>query len=358
MIISKQQLDADVLSVYNSNTEQFNKKYYLKNGKYSEAVIVRIYGKWSSLCKSLELPYAKRNEYSKEEILKDIKSVCESTNNYTRDNYLEHGKYSKCTVDKFCTSWNDALETLGFEINMNKNVSKEDVITEMLRLQELHKGYFTAEIQRKESKYSQRVIDRLFGSFSEMLIELDLRSPYGKAISDEQIINELKSIYDTYGTIYCDLIDEFCSVSFATVIHRFGSLYNAYELAGINFDDKFSRLSNMVINLANDILGEKPKREKTFKWLVNPNTNRNLYIDAYYKNHNLAIEIDGRQHFVTGSFVGTKGHQISTKELEIIQNRDALKTELINKNNIKLLRIPYNYTIDQIIESINLAIKG
>ena len=131
-LITKQQLDNDVLSVYNSNTKEFNKKYYLKHGKYSEAVINRIYGKWSDLCKDLKLPYAKRNEYSKEEVLKDIKLICESTNNYTRDNYLEHGKYSKCTVDKFCTNWNTALKTLDFDIDAIPEATEDDLDDEFI----------------------------------------------------------------------------------------------------------------------------------------------------------------------------------------------------------------------------------
>lgn len=354
-LITKQQLDEDVLSIYNSNTKEFNKKYYLKHGKYSEAVINRIHGKWSDLCKDLKLPYAKRNEYSKEEVLKDIKLICESTNNYTRDNYIEHGKYSASTVNKFCTNWNTTLETLEFEINMRKNVSKEDVITEMLRLQELHKGYFTAEIQRKNSKYSQPVIDRLFGSFSEMLIELDLRSPYGKAISDEQALQELKDVFKKFNTIYCDLVDEFCILSPATYINRFGSMNNAYNKAGIINTDNSSKLSLYVIGIANSIIGEDHQPEHTFSWLKNPNTNRHLPVDAYYPNHKLVIEVDGKQHYKP-SFVSDR--YISEDELKIIQYRDSIKDDLIPKHSLKLLRIPYYYTIDQIIESVTQSIKG
>lgn len=343
-MITKSQLDENVINFYNNNINSFNKKNYIKHG-YSESIIVKYYGKWSNLCEYLNLPYAKRNRYSKDEILLDIKTVIAKTNNATRDNYAIHGIYSKCAYEKYIGNWNEILTILNIDINMNKNYSKEDVIDEMLSLQQKHNGYFTAEIQRKYSKYSQPVIDRLFGSFSNMLRELNLRSPYGKNISNEEIIKQIKDIYLKYGTISCDLIDEHSCLSAATIINRFGSMQNAYELAGV--EQRIinqSKLSIYILNICNNILNETPKLEYTFEWLINPKTNKKLRVDAYYPNNNLIIEVDGEQHF--------KEKTSFKSSLKEIKYRDSIKDILIPKNNINLLRIPYYFSIDQIIKSV------
>lgn len=349
-IISKEQLVESVLKFYNENPNNFNHKNYRKYG-FSDSVINKYYGKWSNLCEELNLPYAKRNRYTKEEVLQDIKEVISTTNSTNRENYLKHGKYSRAVFEKFFGSWNEILELLDYKINMYKNVTKEEVIQEMLRLQEKHNGYFTAVIQRKESKYSQPIIDRLFGSFSNMLRELNLRSPYGKAITDEEIINEIKDIYNRFGTISGDLIDEFSSLSTPTIIHRFGSMQEAYEKANVSpSDDNQSKLSKYVLSIANSILNETPKLEYTFPWLINPRTNKKLRVDAYYPKNNIIIEVDGRQHFDPNCFRTNEG-------FEVIKYRDNLKDTLIPKNNIKLLRIPYNYTLEEISNAIESS-KG
>lgn len=350
-MITIEQLNQSVLNFYNTNPNNFNKKNYIKNG-YSESVIVKYYGKWSNLCEALKLPYAKRNRYTKEEVLSDIKNVISETGSTNRDNYLKYGIYSKAIYEKFFGSWNNILSILGCELNMSKKVTKDEVISEMLRLQEKYDGYFTAEIQRKESKYSQTIIDRIFGSFSNMLKELELRSPYCKAISDEEVIKEMQDIFEKYGTISCDLIDEFSSLSSVTVISRLGSMQNAYELANISqLYDNQSQLSKYVLNIANSILNEKPKLEHTFDWLVNPRTNKKLRVDAFYQKNNLIIEVDGRQHFDSKCFKSNEG-------FEAIQYRDSIKDDLIPKNNIKLLRIPYYYSLEEIVNVVYEISKG
>ena len=68
--------------------------------------------------------------------------------------------------------------------------------------------------------------------------------------------------------------------------------------------------------------------EKTFDWLKNIN---NLYLDFYIPNIKIAIECQGKQHFISSDFYGGE------KTLNEIKERDLLKRKLCDKNGIKIL---------------------
>lgn len=68
--------------------------------------------------------------------------------------------------------------------------------------------------------------------------------------------------------------------------------------------------------------------EKTFDWLKNIN---NLYLDFYIPNIKIAIECQGKQHFISSDFYGGE------KTLNEIKERDLLKRTLCDKNGIKIL---------------------
>ncbi len=83
-------------------------------------------------------------------------------------------------------------------------------------------------------------------------------------------------------------------------------------------------------------------------WLKNPKTGRNLELDFYCHEKSLAIEVDGRQHYMeTPHFHPTSDH---FRQQEM---RDQLKDQLCRLNGVKLIRIPYTITnYDHIVEFI------
>lgn len=68
--------------------------------------------------------------------------------------------------------------------------------------------------------------------------------------------------------------------------------------------------------------------------------------DFYLPNHNLLIEYDGEQHFKpTGYFGGDE-------KLESQKRRDSMKNKYALENNIRLLRIPYYYSDEEVFKAI------
>jgi hypothetical protein len=73
-------------------------------------------------------------------------------------------------------------------------------------------------------------------------------------------------------------------------------------------------------------------------WLRNPRTGKNLELDYYCEELNLAIEYNGKQHyFYTGFF---HNHD-PIKFIKQIQ-RDNFKENMCKKLGINLISIPYN----------------
>ena len=99
-------------------------------------------------------------------------------------------------------------------------------------------------------------------------------------------------------------------------------------------------IEEFLIN--NHIKYEKEKRFKDCKY------KRTLPFDFYLEDYNLCIEFDGKQHFEESYY----GNCLEQQKL-----RDKIKNEYCNKNNIELLRIPYN-NIDNIDEQILLMINN
>lgn len=83
------------------------------------------------------------------------------------------------------------------------------------------------------------------------------------------------------------------------------------------------------------------EREATFEWL---RCKRYLYLDFYLPEYNIAIECQGKQHFIDDGF----------GDFELIKERDRIKKELCEKNGIQLLyysdleiNFPYEVLTDE-----------
>jgi len=65
-----------------------------------------------------------------------------------------------------------------------------------------------------------------------------------------------------------------------------------------------------------------------------------LQFDFYLPNHNTCIEYQGLQHYEPVDFA-SKGEEWAKEQFEINKIKDKIKRDYCNKNNIKLIEIPY-----------------
>lgn len=98
--------------------------------------------------------------------------------------------------------------------------------------------------------------------------------------------------------------------------------------------------------------------EKSFKTCYSPQTNRLFRFDFFVENKYL-IEYDGEQHF---DFFKSRGF-FTEELLQNIKNNDSIKNDWCIKNNIPLIRIPYqeyeNLSLEDLkLETSNFIYKG
>ena len=97
----------------------------------------------------------------------------------------------------------------------------------------------------------------------------------------------------------------------------------------------------------NDILTQANinfETEKTFSTCILPSGKYARF--DFYVNNKYLIEFDGKQHFLSNAGWG--------EDIAIIQNRDKIKTEWCEKNNIPLIRIPYTHLNEICLEDLLL----
>lgn len=323
-------------------------KTYKEHGKYSESTINKNFGNWTNFLKREGYINTQKRGVSKEELVADIKKVFEKTHCTKQENYLLHGKFSRSIIKRIFGSWNKMLKSLGYQLNMLKpdQYTKEDILTEYKQLKEKLGYPLSAAEFRKYGKYSQPIIDRVFGSFTAMKKELG-EVIDARFLSNEELEQDILSLYQKYKIISEELIYQESIVSYPTIIARYGSLDQLCKKIGIPCDPLTNKSKLLIQCLASikSILGNEYILEKTFSWLKNPKTNRPLYIDIFYPKLKLAIEIDGGQHSKICCFAKTP------EALLTIQARDRAKDDLVKKHGMKILRLTkpsYKYIKEQI----------
>lgn len=325
-------------------------KNYKALGKHSDSTITAHFGNWNNALARLNITPKHKRLITKQEIVEDVIKVFNETNNTNRENYLKYGKFSRAPIKRLFGGWNNLLKELGVDINMHKQgqYTKEDILFDYGELCIKYDKILTATEYRKLGKYSQPIIDNVFGSFSLMKKELGLK--YDVCIvTNEELIEDLKKLYNQYGFLTTALIDDLALCSFATILSRIGNIREVHKIIGVPYkcDSNMSCFSRLVLEQAKSILGCDYITEHDFDWLINPKTNKKMFLDIYYPHLNLAIEADGEQHFHYSPLF----HE-SYEDFQEYQYRDKVKNELLQQHNIKLIRVPYNLKANQIKELI------
>lgn len=272
---------------------------------------------------------------SKEAILNDVQRVFDTYGNTTREFYLEHGKYSRAPINRHFGTWNNLLKELNKPLNMRKqyDIDRNEILSEMLSIYNEY-GYLTSELQRKVSTYSQSTIERVFGSFNNMLKVLGLPpNSSGNRYNYKDIKDKIINIYRNNGYISYNLIENECGITYQGLSKK----YNIHSIKDIcikfGIPELYGRPDSLehytpYNKMISSLLNEEPIYEKTFDWLINPKTNNHLKVDMYYPNNNLAVEIDGLDHY-----------KIKKGQVHIYLKRDIIKQDLLALHNIPLVRI-------------------
>lgn len=79
------------------------------------------------------------------------------------------------------------------------------------------------------------------------------------------------------------------------------------------------------------------------EFLRNPETKRNLELDCYNEELGIALEYNGKQHYIWPNFTGQSREEF-IKQIR----RDIFKVDMCDRNNIYLITVPYNVRDNQL----------
>lgn len=336
--ISEEELINDIILTckkYNN----YSLQNYKEHGSYCPDLLYHNFGfGWKKTMKMLNLPFEGRAyKITKEDLVNDVLSVFKETNNYTQNNYLNNGSYSRSIIKRIFGSWNNMLKELGYKLNMHKpgQYSKETLKIAYFKLKEKLGHCPTAYEYRTKSGYSQAILHNLFSSYNDFLCyvnDVDAKYDNRGMYSKKDIIDKCKNIYEEYGFISMSLLRENFNITPQAIYYHFNGLDDLYKECDIEYNIKHhkSLLFLACYNIITNILGNNCELEKTFNWLKNHKTGRNLFIDIYYPKLYLAIEIDGEQHYTPSTLF---------KDFKETQYRDNIKNLLVREHGIKIIRI-------------------
>ncbi len=128
------------------------------------------------------------------------------------ESYLKHGHYSKQAIKTAFGGVNNLMKELGIKLNMSRMEDKETVSSDIIYIANKY-NTTSSNIYRKYGNYSESVITRLFGSWEKAMDELGLecrKNTYGY----DYIINSVKSVFNKYGFISREIIDDECEFTY------------------------------------------------------------------------------------------------------------------------------------------------
>lgn len=326
-----------------SNTDMTVEEIILENN----SLYLKIINEYKNLYNAFKTIGIKRSsqlKFSEEQVVKILNEL----KIYGPLNNKIIKKYAPISIDTLKRKFG-GLRTLckkyniPFDEKTHKFITKEELVKEIYNI--INKfGYISKPLMEKHSIYGPKIVNRIFGNFGNMYSELKIsRHPSGRVPTDEELLNELKSLYDKYGNVTQDIITFESSYSITCYKDRFGGLNAAKRILNLpeNYPgEDFNAL--YVFKKYSEFLEEDFELEKRFDWLINKDTKAPLRIDCFFKESNLAIEYDGPQHYrITNRYTKTK------EQLLYRQKLDLLKNKLCEQNGIKIIRVKYNDKVDK-----------
>ena len=219
----------------------------------------------------------------------------------------------------------------------NINLSKENFVS---LAKNVHGDkYDYSKVVYKNTKDKVIIICPIHGEFSQSFEKHVVRGQgcpkcVGKNKDASEFIFQANKIHkNKYDYSKTNYISATTKVSIICPIHGEFLQSTAKHLCGDGCPKcNSSKLENSLREYL-DSKNIKFEEQKTFSWLK---YKKNMYLDFYLPEHNIAIECQGEQHFFPVDYAGL-GREWAEKQLIINQNRDKVKKELCEANGIKVL---------------------
>lgn len=299
------------------------------------------YNGLKNICKEIGLEYRQKSKLKDEDIKRDLMKIYNEYGYISCDLYEKYGKYSKNAITNHFGGFNNILKELGIPLNTTRMDTKEEIINDFKSFYSKYQTTSSTKY-RKCGRYSQSVIERLFGSWSSFIKSLNLK-PKNEKIGKEKMISDTIALYNEYGFLSAKLINDNCDFSYQALTYH----YTMKEISNIiGVENAFLKSdSSGAAELHNALCliygKDNIKKEYYEEWLRNPKTKKIMYIDFYIPDSKLAIEYDGKQHYEFVEFIHRKYKNFYNQVY-----RDRIKERLLRQHGIETVRFKYNEIIN------------
>ena len=238
-----------------------------EKGEYSSSTYIRIFDSWNEALKQANIGINKRGEVSESELLSElVRLEDELGSTPTVDDMREHGKFGSTTYEREFGSWNEAIEEAELDRNIQRNITTSELIEQLIQFADELGRTPTKPEMNKKGPYAATTYLRKFGSWNEALEQAGLQINIEKNISDDNLIEEIKRLADeldrTPSRRDMDQYGEFSSNSY---LRSFSSWNQALREAGykINKLEKIPRSKLLCeVNALADEIGSTPTQQQ------------------------------------------------------------------------------------------------
>ncbi len=343
----KNELDKQLLQLYNKYGK-ITKTIILDNNRNLYGELLLQYGGMQAFNEKYNLKINKPRNVSEEYVIKELYNLFKKAKidnvPITRKYWINNSNIGTKSIYRLYNSFGNFIESFEDINNYNKNFipTKEIVTDEIINIHNLSKQLnenFNIRFYKENSK-NLWYLSKYYGSYQNAVFELNLTSNVIKDPTKDEYKKEIKKLYDKYGYISIELLaqkSKYRCKGIRFLYEKFGGYNNI--LNELNIPTKYSKNKScmLLLNTISEILGYNPHYEYSWDWLKNPETKYNFRVDGYFKNHNLVVEYNGRQHYEH-----VKKFHKTKEDYEKYCNNYNLKINLLNEHEFKILEFKYN----------------
>jgi len=236
--ISKDDLISEIQRLYNKLDKIPSSHDISKHSEYSLQPYINEFTTWNNSLKQAGFEPNNKHDVQKEQLINELKRLSNELNKTpSLKDMREYGKFS-CSPykDKF-GSWNNALKEVGLDINVNYNITRDDLINEVKRLSDKLNRTPKQKDMRNKGKWSMNTYRNQFGSWNNALKEAELEINEEYSIPKNQLINHLKKLANELNrTPSLNDMREYGKWSAHPYFNKFGSWNDALEQAGLEIN--------------------------------------------------------------------------------------------------------------------------
>ena len=262
--------------------------------------------------------------------------------------YNEFGKvnikiWNEHTVYKgSCFNWYlhqyGKIRTLLNEVGIkyiNYNELTEEQVLEKAKCIYQEYGYINKILCEQNGLWSSPV-RHIFGNYNNLFKAINAPINMPRGVTKDELVSDIKEFIQKYRSYSAILYRKYGKYSCA-IVNKYGGWESILNELGIR-STRNSQSENFIETFLeqNQIEFEI---HKSFEWLISPDGYK-MYVDFFLTKYNLVIEYDGEQHYKM-----VKYFHKTQENFEKCCERDRQKAKLLEAHGIKIYRIIYSDNI-------------